>query len=51
VFICGDIITINHDATDDELEQKRVALQKSLMEITERADSYFVGGKRIKVRG
>lgn len=41
VFICGEPIIVNSDSSEQELEQKRLALQKSLIEITERADNYF----------
>lgn len=41
VFICGDPVTVNRESTEEELEQKRLALQESLLNITERADSYF----------
>ena len=41
VFICGAPIIVNRESTEKELEQKRLALQESLLNITERADSYF----------
>jgi len=41
VFICGAPITVNHKASQEELEQKRLVLQNSLIELTERADRYF----------
>lgn len=41
VFICGAPIIVNRESTEKELEQKRLALQESLMNITERADNYF----------
>lgn len=41
VFICGAPIVVNRESTEQELEQKRLILQKSLIEITERADDYF----------
>lgn len=41
VFICGSPITVDRNSSDDELEEKRVLLQNSLMEITEKADGYF----------
>ena len=41
VFICGSPITVNHKASQEELEQTRLVLQNSLIELTERADRYF----------
>lgn len=41
VFICGEAIYIDRDATDSEVEGKRLELEKSLIDITERADRYF----------
>lgn len=40
VFICGEPIIVNHDSTEDMLEQKRQTLQNTLIEITKKADNF-----------
>jgi len=41
IFICGDAIHVDKDASDEDIELKRKELEQSLIEITERADNYF----------
>lgn len=41
VFICGDPISISRDSDTDEMEKKRLELENSLIDVTERADRYF----------
>jgi lysophospholipid acyltransferase (LPLAT)-like uncharacterized protein len=41
VFIWGDPIFVSKDADKDEIERKRVELEKELKRITQKADSYF----------
>ncbi|HBO85028.1 MAG: hypothetical protein A2073_04950 [Deltaproteobacteria bacterium GWC2_42_11] len=42
VFICGDPIAVSPDLTPEELEDKRLCLEKILTDINERADNYWV---------
>lgn len=41
VFICGEPIIVNVDSSPEALEEKRLHLEKILIDITERADNYF----------
>jgi len=41
VFICGDPITVDREASDAELEEKRQQVEQVLKELTGRADTYF----------
>lgn len=41
VFICGAPVTVSSDSTPEEIEEKRLELERTLKEITERADNYF----------
>lgn len=38
VFVCGDPVRVNPDASNEELEQARASLEKTLVELTRRAD-------------
>jgi len=41
VFICGEPIYIKRDSSPEELEEGRLLLERTLRELTERADGYF----------
>jgi lysophospholipid acyltransferase (LPLAT)-like uncharacterized protein len=41
VFIWGDPICVDPDGDQDDLEERRLLLEKKLCELTEMADHYF----------
>lgn len=41
VFICGEPIHISADAGTEEMEEARTLLEKTLSDLTQRADNYF----------
>ncbi len=41
VFVCGEPISVDRDSDSDEMEAKRLELEKSLIDVTDKADRYF----------
>lgn len=41
VFICGNPVYVARNADDDTMERTRLDLEKTLTELTERADTFF----------
>lgn len=41
VFICGEPINVATDSSDDQMEERRKAVEQELNRITTKADNYF----------
>ncbi len=41
VFICGEPVYVDADAETTEMEEARARLEKTLSDLTKRADNYF----------